>query len=120
MTLVNHKHLVPKQTPPFVIIMITNGLETKTLVHLQDGVRKEAYGNILDEFEVKDYCDSFYFKNQKWKLGSPSVCKGRSKDMTADTLPLSVKTIPLTTPSRLIHELLYFLQIGSTPSEINF
>ena len=99
-------NLVPEQTPPFVIIKITNGHDVKRMVHLQQGVRKEAYGNILDKFEVKNYCDSFNFKNQKWMLGEPSVCNWAPNDLMHDPLPLIVKTIPYPTPSMLIHELL--------------
>jgi hypothetical protein len=71
------------------MLEITNGLETKTVVHLQENTRKEAYGNILDKFEVKGYCDFFYFKDQEWKLGSPSICKWKPQDLEA-TLPLDV------------------------------
>ena len=90
----NPSVLIPEQTPPFVIIKITNGLESKTIVHLQEGVKKEAYGNILDQFEVKNYCDSIYFKNRNWKLGSPSVCKWRQSTLN-QTLPISMQTFPL-------------------------
>ena len=80
----NHEHLVPRETPPFIMIDITNGLKTKRLAHLQEGVRKEAYGNVLDKIdEVKAYCDSFSFMDQEWKLGSPSVCSWKPGDLNA-------------------------------------
>ena len=87
-------NLVPEQTPPFVIIKITNGLESKTIVHLQEGVKKGAYGNILDQFEVKEYCDSIDFIHLEWKLGSSSVCKWRQSTFN-QKLPISIQTIPL-------------------------
>jgi len=84
----NHEKMVSEQTPPFVMIEISNGLETKTIIHLQEGVRKETYGNVLDRYEeVKNYCDSFYFKDQEWKLGSPSVCYWRPEQVLS-TLPV--------------------------------
>ena len=84
----NHEKLVSEQTPPFVMIEISNGLETKTIIHLQEGVRKETYGNVLDRYEeVKNYCDSFFFKDQEWKLGSPSVCYWRPEQVLS-TLPV--------------------------------
>ena len=94
MTIPDYEKVFHMQTPPFVIIEITNGLESKTFVHLQKGVREEVYGNVLDEYEVKEYCDSINFKKQKWKLGNPSVCKWRPKSLK-QTLPTSVQTIPL-------------------------
>ena len=99
-----HKKVVPKKTPPFVIIKITNGLESKTFVHLQNGVKKEVYGNVLDEYEIKEYCDSINFKKQKWKLGNPSVCKWRPKSLK-QTLPTSVQTIPLNKKSKQTYEI---------------
>ena len=88
MTSPDYEKVFHMQTPPFVIIEITNGLESKRFVHLQEGVRKEVYGNVLDEYEVKNYCDSIYFNNQEWKLGSPSVCKWGLKTYN-QTLPTS-------------------------------
>ena len=80
---------MPKQTPPFIMLDITNGLETKTIIHLQEGLRKESYGNVLDRFEVKNYCDSFFFKDQEWKLGSPTICLWKPQELLA-TLPVIV------------------------------
>ena len=77
MTLAKQEKIVPTQTPPFVIIKITNGLESISFVHLQEGITKNVYGNLLDRYEVKEYCDSFDFKNREWKLGNPTVCKQR-------------------------------------------
>ena len=102
MTLAKQEKIVPTQTPPFVIIKITNGLESTSFVHLQEGVTKNVYGNLLDRYEVKEYCDSIDFKNRKWKLGNPTVCKGRQKTFN-QTLPISVQTIPLYTTSKFSH-----------------
>ena len=88
LTLPEYGKVFPMKTPPFVLIKITNGLESKTFVHLQQGVRKEVYGNLLDKNEVKNHCDSIHFKNQEWKLGSPSVCKWGLKTYN-QTLPTS-------------------------------
>ena len=95
--------IVTEQTPPFVIIKITNGLESKTFVHMQQGVTKNVYENLLDHYEVKEYCDSINFKNQEWKLGNPTVCKRRQKTYN-QTLPISVQTIPLYTKSKFSHQ----------------
>ena len=58
------------------------------MIHLQNGVSKETYGDVLDRFEeVKNYCDSFFFKDQEWKLGSPSVCNWKPEQVLS-TLPV--------------------------------
>ena len=100
MTLAKQEKIVPAQTPPFVIIKITNGLESTSFVHLQEGVTENVYGNLLDRYEVKEYCDSIDFKNQEWKLGNPTVCKQEQKTYN-QTLPISKQTIPLHMTSRL-------------------
>ena len=99
LTLAKEVKIVPAKTPPFVIIKITNGVESKSFVHLQEGVTKNAYGNLLDRYKVREYCDSIDFKSQEWKLGNPTVCKRRQKTYN-QTLPISVQTIPLHTSSK--------------------
>ena len=53
--------MIPKLTPPFVIIRITNeeSKEDLKFVQLQKGVKKEMYGDLLENYEeVKNYCDT--------------------------------------------------------------
>ena len=53
---------VPEKTPIFMIYEI-NGLPLhessykETIVHLKHGVRKEQYGNLLNKYQVRTYCE---------------------------------------------------------------
>ena len=52
---------VPENTPIFMIYEI-NGLPEhdsykEKIVHLKHGVKKEQYGNLLDNYQVRTYCE---------------------------------------------------------------
>ena len=50
---------MPYKAPPFVVIEITNGINYTKFVQLQKGVKKEMYGDLLENYEeVKNYCDT--------------------------------------------------------------
>ena len=73
--LLHGNNLVLKQTPLFVIVKISNGLEDFSFAHLQKGIKREAYGDLLESFDsVKNYCDIFKFKEEEWKLGYYKEC----------------------------------------------
>ena len=73
--LLDSDKVIPKETPPFIIHEITNdGKKTKTFIHLQQGISKSSYGDVLESYDVKEYCDTFNFNGKDWKLGDPSVC----------------------------------------------
>ena len=42
-----------------MVIEITNGIEHTQFVQLNNGVSRETYGNILEDFVVLDYCSTF-------------------------------------------------------------
>ena len=84
--LLHGNNLVPKQTPLFVIVKISNGEEDFSFAHLQKGITKEAYGDLLESFDdVKNFCDTFKFKEKEWKLGYYEVCDYKLRDLTAST-----------------------------------
>ena len=84
--LLHGNNLVPKQTPLFVIVEISNGEEDFSLAHLQKGIKKEAYGDLLESFDVvKNFCDTFRFKGKKWKLGYYELCEYKPRNLTAST-----------------------------------
>ena len=84
--LLHGNNLVPKQTPLFVIVKISNGEEDFSFAHLQKGIKKEAYGDLLDSFDdVKNFCDTFKFKKKEWKLGYYEECDYKLRDLTAST-----------------------------------
>ena len=41
------KHLVPNNPPPFIVINIGNGIDSIKFVHLQNGAKKEDYGDLF-------------------------------------------------------------------------
>ena len=57
--------MVPDKTPPFVVIEITNGINYTKFVQLQRGVKRESYGNVLDEYMVNNYCDTYKWDKVK-------------------------------------------------------
>ena len=84
--LLHGNNLVLKQTPLFVIVEISNGEEDFSFAHLQKGIKKEAYGDLLESFDdVKNFCDTFEFKEKKWKLGFYEVCDYKLRKVTAST-----------------------------------
>ena len=84
--LLHGNNLVPKQTPLFVVVKISNGKEDFSFAHLQKGIKKEAYGDLLESFDdVKNFCDTFKFKEKEWKLGYYEVCDYKLRDLTAST-----------------------------------
>ena len=88
--LLNGNNLVPEQTPLFVIFKISNGLEDFSFAHLQKGVQREAYGDLLESFDsVKNYCDTIEFKGEELKLGYYEECGYNLKDLSA-TLPVEL------------------------------
>ena len=42
-----------------MVIEISNGIENTQFVQLKNGVSRETYGNLLEDFEVLDYCSTF-------------------------------------------------------------
>ena len=55
--------------PLFVVVQITNGDKDYTFAQLQQGVKKQGYGNLLDDYnDVKDYGYSFQLSTfvNKW------------------------------------------------------
>ena len=84
--LLHGNNLVPKQTPLFVIVKISNGKEDFSFVHLQKGIKREAYGDLLVSFDVvKNFCDTFKFKEKEWKLGYYAVCDYKLRNLTASS-----------------------------------
>ena len=79
-------HVVPKETPPFLIVKITNGIDHHQFVQLPYGVSKKTYGNLLDDFIVKNYCDIITWdkvKGQQWKIGNTKICGWKTEDLNA-------------------------------------
>ena len=70
------------QAPPFVIITLTDdpdcGKNLTSLgkfVQLQKGVKKESYGDLLEDYtEVKNFCDTIELDDRFLKLGDLDVC----------------------------------------------
>ena len=84
--LLHGNNLVPKQTPLFVIVEISNGEEDFSFAHLQKGIKKEAYGDLLESFDdVKNFCDTFKFKEKEWKLGYYEECDYKLRNLTASS-----------------------------------
>ena len=84
--LLHGNNLVLKQTPLFVIVEISNGEEDFSFAHLQKGIKKEAYGDLLESFDdVKNFCDTFKFKGKRWKLGYYEECDYKLRNLTAST-----------------------------------
>ena len=48
-----------------MVIEITNGINYTKFVQLQRGVKRESYGNILDEYMVNNYCDTYKWDKVK-------------------------------------------------------
>ena len=58
--LLDYKSSLPIDAPLFVVVQITNGDKDYTFAQLQQGVKKQGYGNLLDDYnDVKDYGYSF-------------------------------------------------------------
>jgi len=81
------KVYAPKSAPPFMMFKIRDNKThaIKRFVHLAPGVSKDQYGDLLDDYEVKEYCDKFRFdesdqfalKTQywfNWQLGNATFC----------------------------------------------
>ena len=84
--LLHGNDLVPKQTPLFIIVKISNGKEDFSFAHLQKGIKKEAYGDLFESFDdVKNFCDTLKFKGKKWKLGYYEECDYKLRNLTAFT-----------------------------------
>jgi hypothetical protein len=64
--------LVPSQAPPFFVYRFTRDLEK--VAHLPLGVKKEDYGDLLDDYSVRSYCGSYDIEDLSWNLGDPSKC----------------------------------------------
>ena len=56
---------MPYETPPFVVIEITNGINYTKFVQLQREVKRESYGKLLDDYMVNDYCDTYKWDKVK-------------------------------------------------------
>jgi hypothetical protein len=58
--LLGYKNSLPIDAPLFVVVQITNGDKDYTFAQLQQDVKKQGYGNLLDDYnDVKDYGYSF-------------------------------------------------------------
>ena len=84
------KSVISKKQPPFIIIKITNGINHTKFIHLKNGVKAEAYGDLFETFlpsvSIQDYCSTFKWDKipgQEWKLGHSSICGWNPKDLTA-------------------------------------
>ena len=70
------------EAPPFVIITLTDdpdcGKNLTSLgkfVQLQKGVKKESYGDLLENYkEVKNFCDTIKLDDRFLELGDLDVC----------------------------------------------
>jgi len=95
------KDLVPNDPPPFVVIIISNGINWTKFIHLQNGAKKEHYGDLFNtrygHVDVYEYCGTFTWDKvpgQEWKLGHFSICKWNPDDLNA-----SFPRIPCSDPS---------------------
>ena len=70
---------------------ITNGIEHTQFIQLRYGIKKKAYGNLLDGFSVKRFCDTFtwYKTGQNWNIGNPKSCGWKKEDLNA-YLPIDI------------------------------
>ena len=58
--LLDYKNSLPIDAPIFAVVQITNGDKDYTFAQLQEGVQKQGYGNLLDDYNgVKDFGYSF-------------------------------------------------------------
>ena len=87
----DEKNVMPIETPAFIVIEGTNGKEEFKIAHLQRGAKKEAYTDLLDSYQVKNYCDSFSFFGKDFKLGSSLVCGWKPEELKAE-LPKTEET----------------------------
>ena len=79
-------HVVPKETPPFLVVTITNGIDNHQFVQLPYGVSKKTYGNLLDDFSVYNYCGIVTWdraKGQEWKIGNPKICGWKTENLNS-------------------------------------
>ena len=54
--LLDYENSLPIDAPLFLVVQITNGDKDYTFAQLQQGVKKQGYGNLLDDYNgVKDY-----------------------------------------------------------------
>ena len=54
--LLDYENSLPINAPLFLVVQITNGDKDYTFAQLQQGVKKQGYGNLLDDYNgVKDY-----------------------------------------------------------------
>ena len=63
--------LVPPRAP-FFVYRFTSDLGK--VAHLPVDVRKEQYGDLLDDYSVRSYCGSYNIEDRSWNLGHPSIC----------------------------------------------
>ena len=65
---------------------ISNGIEHTQFIQLANGIKKKAYGNLLVDFSVKRFCDTFnwYKYGQNWKIGNPKICGWKEEDFNED------------------------------------
>jgi len=81
------KDHTPKSAPPLMMFKIldSNTHANKRFVQLAPGVSKNQYGDLLDDYDVREYCDKFevdesdpfarkteYWLN--WQLGNANLC----------------------------------------------
>ena len=58
--LLDYKNSLPIDAPIFAVVQITNGDKDYTFAQLQEGVQKQGYGNLLDDYNgVRDFGHSF-------------------------------------------------------------
>ena len=58
--LLGYENSLPIDAPIFTVVQITNGDKDYTFAQLQEGVQKQGYGNLLDDYnDVTDFGYSF-------------------------------------------------------------
>jgi len=90
------KDHTPKSAPPFKVFKIfdSNTHAIKRFVQLAPGVSKNQYGDLLDDYDVREYCDKFevdksdpfaqktkYWFN--WQLGNANLCTNGGQNQTS-------------------------------------
>ena len=67
-----------RQDPFLIYRVVENGI--RDIVHLQPGASREQYGDILDSYTVKNYCDTADILDLgTWNLGHPTICSTHDK-----------------------------------------
>ena len=70
--LLDGSELVPELAPPFFVYRFTSNLGK--VAHLQEGSQEKRYGDLLDDFTIKDYCGRYNIDDQSWDFGHAGIC----------------------------------------------